>query len=219
MINIAIADDQSLFRKGIISLLNTFTDMKVIVEAENGEELLNYLAETTETIHVALLDINMPVMNGIEAMKQVRQKYPHIKNVILTVHEEDKYINKLIEEGANAYLAKNTQPDELEKAITTVVTHDYYFNENTIRAMHTHVQGKRQRISLVAADEITSREKEILQLICKEYTTPEIAQKLFISERTVDGHRNNLLIKTGCRNTAGLVLFAIKHNLFDVNLQ
>jgi DNA-binding NarL/FixJ family response regulator len=219
MINIAIADDQSLFRKGIISLLNTFSDMKVVVEAENGKELLNLLAETTATVHVALVDINMPVMNGIEAMKQVRLKYPHIKNIILTVHEEDKYINKLIEEGANAYLAKNTQPDELEKAITTVVTHDYYFNENTIRAMHTHVQGKRQRISLVAADEITNREKEILQLICKEFTTPEIAQQLFISERTVDGHRNNLLIKTGCRNTAGLVLFAIKHNLFDVNLQ
>jgi DNA-binding NarL/FixJ family response regulator len=219
MINIAIADDQSLFRKGIISLLNTFNGMKVVIEAENGKELLDLLAGTTETIHVALVDINMPVMNGIEAMKQVRLQYPHIKNIILTVHEEDKYINKLIEEGANAYLAKNTQPGELEKAITTVVTHDYYFNENTIRAMHTHVQGKRQRISLMAADEITNREKEILQLICKEYTTPEIAQQLFISERTVDGHRNNLLIKTGCRNTAGLVLFAIKYNLFDVNLQ
>jgi DNA-binding NarL/FixJ family response regulator len=218
MINIAIADDQSLFRKGIISLLNTFHNMKVVVEAENGKELLDFLAETTETVHLALLDINMPVMNGIEAMKQLRSKYPHIKNVILTVHEEDKYINKLIEEGANAYLAKNTQPDELEKAITTVVTHDYYFNENTIRAMHNHVQGKRQRISLQPADEVTNREKETLQLICKEFTTPGIAEKLFISERTVDGHRNNLLMKTGCRNTAGLVLFAIKYNLFDINL-
>jgi DNA-binding NarL/FixJ family response regulator len=218
MINIAIADDQSLFRKGIISLLNTFHNMKVVVEAENGKELLDFLAETTETVHLALLDINMPVMNGIEAMKQLRSKYPHIKNVILTVHEEDKYINKLIEEGANAYLAKNTQPDELEKAITTVVTHDYYFNENTIRAMHNHVQGKRQRISLQPADEVTNREKETLQLICKEFTTPGIAEKLFISERTVEGHRNNLLMKTGCRNTAGLVLFAIKYNLFDINL-
>jgi DNA-binding NarL/FixJ family response regulator len=218
MINIAIADDQSLFRKGIISLLNTFHNMKVVVEAENGKELLDFLAETTETVHLALLDINMPVMNGIEAMKQLRSKYPHIKNVILTVHEEDKYINKLIEEGANAYLAKNTQPDELEKAITTVVTHDYYFNENTIRAMHNHVQGKRQRISLQPADEVTNREKETLQLICKEFTTPGIAEKLFISEHTVDGHRNNLLMKTGCRNTAGLVLFAIKYNLFDINL-
>jgi len=218
MIHIAIADDQSLFRKGIISLLNTFTDMQVVIEAENGEDLLQQLAAKATDIQVALVDINMPLMNGIEAMKKIRELYPHIKNVILTVHEEDKYINKLIEEGANAYLAKNTQPAELEKAITTVVSHDYYFNENTIRAMHSHVQSKRPRISLQAADEITAREKEILQLICKEFTTAEIAKQLFISERTVDGHRNNLLLKTGCRNTAGLVLFAIKHELFDMDL-
>jgi DNA-binding NarL/FixJ family response regulator len=217
MINIAIADDQSLFRKGIISLLNTFSGMQVVAEAENGQELLEILAKTIVPVNVALVDINMPVMNGIEAMKKLRATYPHIKNIILTVHEEDKYINKLIEEGANAYLAKNTQPAELEKAITTVVSHDYYFNENTIRAMHSHVQTKRQRISLQVADEITNREKEILQLICKEFTTSEIAQQLYISERTVDGHRNNLLLKTGCRNTAGLVLFAIKHELLDMN--
>jgi DNA-binding NarL/FixJ family response regulator len=219
MIHIAIADDQSLFRKGIISLLNTFTDMKVVAEADNGEELLERLAVTEQPVHVCLLDINMPHLNGIETMKALRNSYPHIKNVILTVHEEDKYINKLIEEGANAYLAKNTSPAELEKAITTVVSHDYYFNENTIRAMHSHVQGKKQRISLQPADELTAREKEILELICREYTTPEIAAKLFISERTVDGHRNNLLLKTRCRNTAGLVLFAIKYDLFDMNLK
>ncbi len=218
MIHIAIADDQSLFRKGLISLLNTFSGMQVVLEAENGQELLDGLAAMEVPVQVALVDINMPVLNGIEAMKQVRIKYPHIKNIILTVHEEDKYINKLIEEGANAYLAKNTQPDELEKAINTVVTHDYYFNENTIRAMHSHVQGKRTKIMLQPGDDITVREKEILQLICKEFTTAEIAQQLFISERTVDGHRNNLLLKTGCRNTAGLVLFAIKHNLFDMDL-
>jgi DNA-binding NarL/FixJ family response regulator len=218
MIQIAIADDQSLFRKGIISLLNTFSGMQVVVEAENGEELLQQLAEKKGEVQVALVDINMPVMNGIEAMKKIRSLYPHIKNVILTVHEEDKYINKLIEEGANAYLAKNTQPAELEKAIATVVSHDYYFNENTIRAMHAHVQHKRPKIMLQAADEITAREKEVLQLICKEFTTAEIAKQLFISERTVDGHRNNLLLKTGCRNTAGLVLFAIKHELFYIGL-
>jgi DNA-binding NarL/FixJ family response regulator len=219
MIHIAIADDQSLFRKGIIALLNKFSNMQVVIEAENGQDLLDQLAEKGADVQVALVDINMPQLNGIEAMKKIRGLYPHIKNVILTVHEEDKYINKLIEEGANAYLAKNTQPAELEKAITTVVSHDYYFNENTIRAMHNHVQGKKPRIMLQAADEITVREKEILQLICKEFTTAEIAKQLFISERTVDGHRNNLLLKTGCRNTAGLVLFAIKHHLFDIELQ
>jgi DNA-binding NarL/FixJ family response regulator len=219
MINIAIADDQALFRKGMISLLNSFHGMQVVLEAENGEEMLQLLAGNHPAVQVALLDINMPVRNGLDTMRQIRVHHPDIKNVILTVHEEDKYINKLIEEGANAYLAKNTTPAELEKAIATVVSHDYYFNENTIRAMHNHVQGKRVKVSLQPADELTAREKEILKLICKELTTSEIATQLFISERTVDGHRNNLLLKTGCRNTAGLVLFAIKNDLFDMNLQ
>jgi DNA-binding NarL/FixJ family response regulator len=217
MINIAIADDQVLFRKGIISLLNSFKNMQVLIEAENGEDLLDQLRTAGENIQVVLLDINMPIMNGIEAMKEIRTRYPQLKNIILTIHEEDTFINKLIEEGANAYLAKNSLPAELEKAIHTVVTHDYYFNENSIRAMHDHVQSRRKKITLQVADEVTAREKEIIQLVCREFTTTEIAQKLFISERTVDGHRNRLLAKTGCRNTAGLVLFSIKNNLFDLN--
>ncbi len=218
MINIAIAEDQVLFRKGIIALLNSFENIQVVIDAENGADLLQKLESSTETIQVIFLDINMPILNGIETMKVVRTKYPYIKNIILTVHEEDKFINKLIEEGANAYLAKNSQPDEVEKAINTVVSHDYYFNEKTIRAMHSHVQTRQKKFSLLPIDNITSREKEIIQLICKEFTTSEIAEKLFISERTVDGHRNNLLLKTGCRNTAGLVLYAIKNELFDMNV-
>jgi DNA-binding NarL/FixJ family response regulator len=218
MINIAVAEDQVLFRKGIIALLNSFENIQVLIDAENGADLLQKLEASTETIQVIFLDINMPMLNGIETMKVVRTKYPHIKNIILTVHEEDKFINKLIEEGANAYLAKNSQPDEVEKAINTVVTHDYYFNEKTIMAMHSHVQTRQKKFSLLPIDGITTREKEIIQLICKEFTTSEIAEKLFISERTVDGHRNNLLVKTGCRNTAGLVLYAIKNELFDMNI-
>ena len=217
MINIAIADDQLLFRKGIISLLNSFKNMQVLVEAENGEELLGLPGATTEPVHVVLLDINMPVLNGIETMKRIRSLYPGMKNIILTIHEEDQYISKLIEEGANAFLAKNTQPDELETAINTVMSHDFYFNEKTINAMHQHMQAKRKKIILAPVDGITTREKDILNLICREFTTPEIAQQLYISERTVDGHRNNLLLKTGCRNAAGLVLFAIKNGLIEMD--
>lgn len=218
MINIAFADDQLLFRKGMIALINTFKNIRVSIEAENGEDLLKQLAAVKKPIHVAVIDISMPVLNGIETMKQIRVLYPEIKNIILTVHEEDKYINKLIEEGANAYLAKNAEIDEVEKAINAVVNQDYYFNENTIMAMHNYVQRKKHTSSQQHAEDITTREKEILQLICKEYTSPEMAAKLFISERTVNGHRNNLLAKTGCKNTAGLVLFAIKNELFDIDL-
>jgi DNA-binding NarL/FixJ family response regulator len=219
MINIAFAEDQVLFRKGMVALLQTFDDIKICIEAENGQDLLDRLATATEPIHVALIDINMPVINGIETLKQIRVLYPHIKNIILTVHEEDKFIHKLIEEGANAYLAKNTDPDEVKKAILAVTTHDYYFNEKTIGVMRNFNSVKKQKGIPQNVDDLTNREKEVLLHICREYTSQEISEKLFISESTVNGHRNNLLSKTGARNTAGLVLFAIKNNLFDVDFR
>lgn len=219
MINIAFAEDQVLFRKGMISLLKTFEDIKVCIEAENGEDLLNKMSAAQEPVHVALIDINMPVMNGIETLKQMRLLHPAVKNIILTVHEEDKFIHKLIEEGANAYLAKNADPEEVKRAIQAVTTHDYYFNEKTIGVMRNFNSGKKQKSTLQNVEDITSREKEVLLYICREFTSPEIAEKLFITESTVNGHRNNLLAKTGARNTAGLVLFAIKNNLFDIDFR
>jgi DNA-binding NarL/FixJ family response regulator len=219
MIHIAFAEDQLLFRKGMMTLLNSFPEMNVSIEASNGAELLEAMANSSEEIHVALIDINMPVMNGIEALKLMREKYPNTKNIILTVHEEDKFIHKLIEEGANAYLAKNTEPSELEKAIKAVITNDYYFNENSMRVMRNFSHGKGQKNSLQNVENLTKREMEILIYICREFTSPEIAEKLFLSESTVNGHRNNLLSKIGCRNTAGLVLFAIKNNIFDLDFK
>ncbi|MBA3681426.1 MAG: response regulator transcription factor [Bacteroidetes bacterium] len=216
MLNIAIAEDQTLFRKGIISLLNSFNNTTVCIEAENGEDMLNQLSVSSSPIHVALIDINMPHMNGIELMKNIRKLYPAVKNIILTIHEEEKYIHKLIEEGANAYLVKNADPSEVEKAIHTVVTHDYYFNEKIIGVMHNHMQKKKNKNLRQPDIEITSREKDVLQLICKELTSQEISKKLFITESTVNGHRNNLLLKIGCRNTAGLVLYALKNEIVDI---
>jgi DNA-binding NarL/FixJ family response regulator len=219
MINVAFAEDQVLFRKGMVALLQTFDDIKICIEAENGQDLLNQLATSAEPIHVALIDINMPVVNGIETLKQIRVVYPHIKNIILTVHEEDKFIHKLIEEGANAYLAKNADPDEVKKAILAVTTHDYYFNEKTIGVMRNFNTAKKQKGAPQNVEDLTNREKEVLLHICSEFTSQEISEKLFISESTVNGHRNNLLAKTGARNTAGLVLFAIKNHLFDVDFR
>lgn len=215
MINIAFAEDQLLFRKGMIVLLDTFEGVRVTIEATDGQDLLDKIALAEEPPHVALIDINMPVLNGIETMQQMRNRYPGIKNIILTVHEEDKFIHKLIEEGANAYLAKNVTPAELEKAIRAVVDHDYYLNEKTMRVMRDFKPAKGQKHLPQNAVELTNREKEVLLYICRENTSQEISEKLFITESTVNGHRNNLLAKTGARNTAGLVLFAIRNKLFD----
>ena len=215
MINIAIAEDQVLFRKGMISLLKTFKDINVCLEAENGQELLNQLSESSEKVDICLIDLNMPILNGIDTMKQIRRLHPSIKNVILTIHEEEKYIQKLIEEGANAYLAKNTDPEELKKALLAVVQNDFYFNEASIKAMHNKLQGKKNTSIHAARIDLTRREKEVINLICQEFTSQEIAEQLFVSHSTVNGHRNNLLLKIGCKNTAGLVLFAIKNDMFD----
>ena len=216
MLNIAIAEDQILFRKGMISLVNAFKDTRVCIEAEDGADMLQQLAITKNPIHVALIDINMPQIDGIELMKHIRKLYPDIKNIILSYHKEENYIYKVIQEGANAYLAKNSEPDELEKAIKTVVTKNYYLNEKIIDVMRGFMQGKKKKYFGQPQIEITPREKEVLKLICQELTSQEISKKLFISESTVNGHRNNLLLKIGCRNTPGLVLYAIKNQIVNV---
>ena len=217
MVRVAIAEDELLFRKGLQELLHDDHAIQFVMEAANGIELLQQLADTPAMPDVLLLDISMPGMNGFETFEQVRSKYPQIRILILSVHYSDHYITAFIEKGANGYLSKNTEPDEVKKAIVTVVKKDYYFNEDTIRVMHKNFSGKPKVLSPVSA--LTVREKEVLELICQEMTTGDIAEKLFISKRTADGHRNNLLLKTGCKNTAGLVVYAIRNNLFNIESQ
>lgn len=216
MLNIAIAEDQTLFRKGMIALVNAFKNTRVCLEASDGADMLDQLAHSKDPIDVTLIDINMPQINGIELLKRIRKLYPRIKNIILSYHKEEKFIHKLIKEGANAYLMKNSDPAEVERAIQTVITKDYYFNDKITDAMHDYMFRHKKKTLRQPQADITSREKEVLTLICQELTSQEISQKLFISESTVNGHRNNLLLKIGCRNTSGLVLYAIKNEIIDI---
>ena len=213
-IKVGLAEDQLLFRKGLIQLLKDYSQIEVTLEAENGKDLLEKLEQLDINLpQVLLMDISMPEMNGIEAFNVIRCKYPSIKVIILSVHQEDRYIVKVIEMGANGYLLKNAEPSEVVGAVNAVVERDYYFNEKIIHAIQ---KGLRKKATAALSDTLTNREKEILELICQENTANEIAAKLFISERTVEGHRNNLLQKTGARNTAGLVIYAIRNNFFVV---
>jgi DNA-binding NarL/FixJ family response regulator len=217
MIHVAIAEDQLLFRSGIVQIINNFKDVRVVIESQNGQELLQSLKATTEKIHVAMIDMNMPEMNGLECLVQLKEQYPEIRVIFLTVFEDERLIAKFIEAGANAYLGKNSETSEVEKTIRKVVENDYYFSETTIKAMHSKVRNKQKTVSNPALSALTKREREVLELICREHTSDEIAKKLFISESTVNGHRNNLLLKLSCRNTAGLVLFAVKSGLIEFN--
>lgn len=216
-IEIAIADDQLLFRKGMASLLNTFEGFKVTIEAENGRDLLVALKTITNQPDVILLDLSMPELNGIETAKILHADFPHIKVLILSVFSEDKFITHLVEIGVNGYLFKNADPEEVEKAIRQVVEKDFYFNDDVLNAIKKRMAKKRSKLTMLdyIPSTLTTREIEIMDLICQQFTTTEIADKLCISVRTVDGHRNNLLEKTGVRNSAGLVIFAIKHNLIN----
>ncbi|MDO7874266.1 response regulator transcription factor [Hymenobacter sp. ASUV-10] len=217
LIRVAIADDQVLFRKGMAAIVDSFEGIQTVIEVDNGLELIEALGAAEEKPHVALLDLSMPEMNGVETTKVIRKYFPDLKVVILSVYAEDRFVIHLMELGVNAYLFKNVEPAEVEKAIRTVVTNEFYFNNSFREAMNNRMQVKRPR-RLATEDlwsDLSARERDVLELICKQRTGQEIADELGVSVRTVDGHRSSILEKTGARNTAGLVLFAIKHGLLD----
>jgi DNA-binding NarL/FixJ family response regulator len=208
IIKIIIADDHVIFRKGLFTILNEINNIKVVGEASNGHELLEILKKTAAD--VILMDIRMPKMDGIEATKKVRALYPGIKIIALTMYEEISYFNKMSEVGASGFLLKKTNQDELEKAILTVLADGNYYSEEFISNLE-----KQQVASVSKKTEVilTDREQEVLELICKGMSNPEIAKHLGLSQRTIDGHRARLFEKTGAKNAPHLVMFAIRNGL------
>ena len=213
MIKLALADDQVLFRRGMAMLLRDMSDVEVVFECSNGEELLTGLQGNA--IDIVLLDLEMPVLNGIETMKRMREEFPQVKVIVLSMHSEEKYIVHLMELGANGYVLKTAEPDEIENAVRSVATSGYHFSEMVSRVM---LQGlvKKEKIkpTFRDVDPLTERELDVLRLICQELTTTEIAGKLFLSPRTVEGYRNNILQKIGARNTAGIVVYAMSKGIY-----
>ena len=217
LINIMIADDEALFRRGMRLILEDYEDLKVIMEAENGQDLLDKIRASTELPDVLLLDLKMPVMSGIEAAEIIRQEFPSILIVVISSHFSKAFIINMIEIGASAYLGKNEDPEQVVETIRMVRMRGFYYNPAVMEVIRENIQNKNSiKPQRTFSVELTSREKEILQLICAEYTTLEIAEKLYLSTRTVEGHRNNLLAKLGCKNTAGLVVYAMHSGLVSI---
>ncbi|MBL0144400.1 MAG: response regulator transcription factor [Chitinophagaceae bacterium] len=218
-ITISLVDDQHLFRNGLASLIISIPEFRLLSEAENGKVFLEQLQNANELPDIALIDMHMPEMNGVELNEVLQKKYPAIKVLVLSVYDQERFIGKMIEAGACGYLTKNCEIDELILAINSTYKNGFYFNQASLQAMRKAAQYKTSDIKNLNNIEIelTSRETEILTLLCKEHTNSEIGEMLFISSRTVEGHRNRLLQKTGCRNTAGLVIFAIKNNLYSID--
>ncbi|MGF7231967.1 response regulator transcription factor [Arachidicoccus sp.] len=215
-IKIALIDDQQLFRQGLALLINSIPEFELLFEASNGEDFLQTIKHQAYP-QIVLLDMEMPVMNGIELNKQLHEQYPSIKVIILSVHDKQRLITHMIQAGACGYLLKNCDKEELIAAIKMVHHSGFYLNEQVLKVMQNASVRKQEIKSIDGISiDLSSREREILELICREYNNAEIGEKLFISPRTVEGHRNNLLAKSGCRNTAGLVLFAVKSHIYNV---
>lgn len=191
-----------------------FENLHCAGEAGSGEELMDVLKQIVPD--VILMDLKMPGMDGIAATTEVRRLYPAVKIIVLTMYDDEQYIMHILDIGANAYLVKNTDPTEIAKAMSSVIENEYYFSDMVSKAMLKNLVQKRQLpVRFEKVISLNERETEILRLICKEYTTAEIADKVFLSQRTVEGIRAGMLEKVGVRNTAGLVLYAARAGLAD----
>lgn len=221
-IKIGIAEDQALFRKGIVSLLDSYEDFSVIVEAENGKDLIDQYSSIENSMDgqlpdITILDLRMPEMDGIKTTEYLKGRHPESKIIIISAHDDEDIIVHLYEKGANAFLDKNAEPEEVELAIRNVVKNDSYFNEAAKIALEDASESNDKEVYFTILDKLSSREKDVLRLLCKEKSSQDISKELFISKRTVDNHRNSLLNKTGAKNSTGLVLFAIQSNLINVS--
>ena len=212
-IKIVLADDEELFRIGMSHILSNEEDIEVIFQASNGSELLDYLNQTSEFPDIIIMDIKMPHLNGVEATKTINQKYPQIGIIALTTYNTKPFIRNMIDVGASAYLVKNSHTEDVLKTIKQVHYNGFYYDQHVLDALKAKKNKHSEKLSVFDEDFLTQREKEILELICLQRTSQEIADELFISKRTVEVHRKNLLDKTDVKNLAGLVIFAIKNNL------
>jgi len=211
-IKVILADDHNLFRNGLKLLLSGYGHIHVVGEASDGLELLSLLNKVHPDI--ILIDIEMPVMNGIEASKAALEKFPDLKIISLSMYGEEEYYYKMIDAGVKGFILKNSDITEVIKAIDSVLKGGTYFSSDVLYNVVKNIKA----VSKIPTTntKISDREKEVLEQICKGLSNQEIADVLFISKRTVEKHRASLLNKTNTKNTAQLVMFAIEYKLTDV---
>lgn len=217
-IKMILVDDEVLFRKGISFLLTREKNIEVLFEASNGLELMEFLKGDNPKPDIIIMDLKMPFLNGIEATKIIRRDFPDIKIIALTSYDSKSFIANMVDVGAVSYLVKNTTPQELFATINEVAEKGFYYSDYVLNIIQKDIVSNKKTKCSFDSNFITSRELEVLQLICKQKSTVEIGEKLFISPRTVEGHRNNLLLKTESKNIAGLVVFAIQNELVSLDM-
>jgi DNA-binding NarL/FixJ family response regulator len=208
-IRLLLADDHGIIRDGIKLMLNKTPEFEIITEASNGQEVLDYLKKNPKSIDVVLMDINMPIMNGIEATQVITDKYRNINVLALTMHIEETYISNMLKAGALGYILKESNKTDLIEAVKSVASgKKYYSNEVSVTLINSLMTGSQNKDK-----ELSERELEVLTYIASGNTNNEIGEKLFISGRTVETHRRNILSKLDVKNTAEMIKYAIKNNL------
>ena len=212
-IKVAIADDHALFRAGVKTALSSKKDIELIAEADNGMQLIHLLRHIEPD--VILLDIQMPIMDGIQTLPEIRKLRPDAKVIILSMHNDHSMISKLMEIGANSYLTKNSDSETIYQAIRTCYDQEFFFNELTNKALLTGLRTKRTDGIHHQEADLSEKKMRVLKLMCEEKTTKEIADIVEISPRTVEAIRDKLKTKTGAKSMAGLVMYAVKNGIID----
>jgi DNA-binding NarL/FixJ family response regulator len=218
-IKVIICDDHVLYRAGVKTALSAKKDVKVVAEADNGMHLLNLLKMVPAD--VILLDIQMPIMDGIATLPELKKNFPDVKTIMLTMMDDHSMITKLMELGANSYLTKTSDSEIIYEAIKTCYDQEYYFNTLTNKALLSNLKQRnapvQQRMMMEEA-RLNDKEIMILKLMCEEKSTKEIAEVVELSPRTVEAIRDKLKVKTGAKSTAGLIMYAVKNKLIDDDL-
>lgn len=214
-LNVIIADDHVIFRDGLKSSLKKIPFVGQVHQCDNGQDVINILEKTK--VDLVFMDVEMPVMNGIETVKWIKANMPHIAVIMLTMFNNQRYIMQLYDMGVTGYLLKNTNVNELQKVIAMVKQGDNYYCQEVQEVIFKNLLRRdKPNVGDVTVEKITNREMDVLKLICEQDSTDEIADKLFISPLTVKRHRQILMEKTQSKNLAGLVVFAIQHNIYRV---
>jgi DNA-binding NarL/FixJ family response regulator len=217
IISIAIVDDEALIVMLLSDYFSKQPGIEVTFTANDGTQLIDYLRKTESLPDIVLLDLQMKEMGGIDTTAILKKEFPDMKIIIVSSYYKKSFMGYMLKLGVNAFLPKGVHPEQLVVAIEDVYTKGYYFIEEQIEVMRNQISSKAPMPCFSVEEELSERETEILKLICQQYTAPQIVEMLYISPRTVEGHKSNLLLKTSARNLAGLVIYAVQKNIIEID--